>query len=835
MGRCELSALQERISPMFFPGNPVASLVQRDKLWYTVLIRTHFARTKQEDAMRKTLMRKVILTAAALALSLGLTIPGASAAGTGLAGLTWQASPDHETTVSVQERGGSSYLFLPASADLTALTLTFQGDTLTARGDAATAEVTSGQPFDLTALFAAAPSDGRWEVTLTRGAETLGLTVMKSANIGSVYLTSADPAKDREWVEQNKDKNKAKGEILYLRADGSTVYAGDLKQIKGRGNSTWMYPKKPYQIKLEEKFDLLETGEAPESTWVLLANYCDPTLLHNTITFDLARTLGMAYTPNCAPVDLYYDGEYRGNYLLCEKTEVGEGRVDIHDLEGDIEDANPQVEDLDDCAVARGVTPDGNPCQYVTGLTPPADFSGGYLLELDHADRAQAEKSWFTTSDGCYVVIKSPEYAPKEVVDYISGIYQDFETAVVNGGTHPATGKAYTEYVDLESLAQCYLMLELAQNIDAFKTSTYFYKPAGEDKLYAGPLWDFDLAYGSYLYDYKLDITETAARQTRMSWYLWTIPSFRDAVKEEYQQVTTLLEGTLLAQSPEIDTGNLRSLVGYGQELAASQGMDHLLWPATTPKGYDTALAELESFLRQRHSWLYDQTMDWIAQGEYVEPFRDVTVRDWYADAVRYVLEHDLMTGVSGDRFAPNTTLTRAMVVTVLHRMAGEPAPSAPAAFVDVPAGQWYSDAVAWAAQAGIAQGFDGLFRPDDQITRQEMVTLIHRYDQSLSPAIGDSYVNIIPVPEPGDILPEMPEIPLPEVPELTPALPDWILGTEKTYTDLDQVADWAVEPFVWAIENGIITGNSDGTLNPQGSALRCQFAAVIQRYHETM
>ena len=142
---------------------------------------------------------------------------------------------------------------------------------------------------------------------------------------------------------------------------------------------------------------------------------------------------------------------------------------------------------------------------------------------------------------------------------------------------------------------------------------------------------------------------------------------------------------------------------------------------------------------------------------------------------------------------------------------------------------------MAWAAQAGIAQGFDGLFRPDDQITRQEMVTLIHRYDQSLSPAIGDSYVNIIPVPEPGDILPEMPEIPLPEVPELTPALPDWILGTEKTYTDLDQVADWAVEPFVWAIENGIITGNSDGTLNPQGSALRCQFAAVIQRYHEIM
>ncbi|MBR5533442.1 MAG: CotH kinase family protein [Ruminiclostridium sp.] len=787
--------------------------------------------------MKKTLLRRVVLTTAALALSLGMTITGASAAGNGLEDLTWQASPDHETAVSIQQKNGNHYLFLPSSADLTALSLTFSGDPLVVSGSASSIQVSSGQPFDLTALFAKPPADGRWSATLSQGRNRLSVTVMVSANIGSVYLTSADPVKDREWVEQNKDKNKAKGEILYLRADGSTVYAGDLKQIKGRGNSTWSYPKKPYQIKLDEKFDLLEAGESPESTWILLANYCDPTLLHNTITFDLAQAMDMTYTHNSKPVDLYYDGEYRGSYLLCEKTEVGEGRVAVEDLEGNIEDVNPQVEDMDDLSVAYGTNASGNRYQYVTGLASPEDLSGGYLLELDHADRAKAEKSWFTTDTGCYVVVKSPEYAPKETIEYISEFYQAFETAVVNGGTHPVTGKDYTEYVDLDSLAQCYLMFELTQNIDAFKTSTYFYKPAGEDKLYAGPLWDFDLAYGSYLYDYKLDTTETTARQTKMSWYLWTIPSFRDAVKEQYQEMATLIEETLLSQAPDAQTGELKSLAGYQQELSASQAMNHVLWPTTTPTGYATALADLESFLVRRHDWLYSEAMNWITQEEYVQPYRDVTRYDWYGDAVEYVTLQGLMNGVSETCFDPQNTLTRAMAVTVLYRIVGEPAPSAPAGFTDVPADQWYSNAVAWAAEQGISQGFEGLFRPNDKVTREELVTLLYRFEHMEEPqprTVVNNEMNIIPVPEPEVPTPSLPEIPELPADPITPSFPDWIQGT-GSFTDLGLISDWAVAPFIWAIETGIITGNSDGTLNPQGNALRCQFAAMIQRYHQTI
>lgn len=775
--------------------------------------------------MRKPLFKKVILTAAALALSLGLTVTGASAAGSGLSGLTWQASPDHETTVSIQQEKGTNYLFLPSSADLTALRLSFSGKAVTVAGTVDRAEVASGQPFDLTALFDQPPADGCWKVTLVQGRQTLAVTVMQSANIGSVYLTSADPEKDREWVEQDKDKNKAKGEILYLRADGSAVYAGELKQIKGRGNSTWAYPKKPYQIKLDEKVDLLEEGEAPESTWILLANYCDETLIHNLLTYDLAQDFGLAFTPNCTPVDLYYDGEYRGNYLLCEKTEVGNGRVDIHDLEGDIEDANPAVEDLDDCETALGTNASGNSYQYVTGLTTPKDISGGYLLEMDFRDRALAEKSWFSTTAGCYLVSKSPEYLPQEAMEYISEYYQAFEDAVMNGGTHPKTGKDYTEYMDLDSLAKCFLMLELSQDGDAFQSSTYFYKPAGQETLYAGPLWDFDSSYGSYYKDFA--VTDMVAGATTLGRALLAIPSFREALLACCEEL-----------SPLVETAG-EDVAAQGETLSASQAMDHILWPATTPGSYPEAIGNLQAFLAQRNGWLGQRMESWadgIAPSDFLV---DVKESDWFAPNVDYVLEHGLMNGMSQTHFAPNTTLTRAMAVTVLYRMAGEPEVPDEAMFLDVDPGQWYGDAVGWAARMGVAQGYADHFRPNDKITRQELVALLYRYEHLEAPQVRAGEMDLIPEPGP-ELEPSYPEIVLPEEvpeptwPDLPTTLPDWILGA-GTYTDLDLIADWAVEPFVWAIETGIITGNSDGTLNPQGKALRCQFAAMIQRYHQAI
>lgn len=729
--------------------------------------------------MKTHCIRPLFLT---LFLTLLLAVLPASAAGEALGELTWQAGP--ETAVGTQSVEGETWLFLPAHADLTDLALTFSGGAITLSHGDRSAVIESGEPFDLAALFDGDPGDGVWTVDLARAEDRLTLHIMVSEHLRSLYLTSADPDKDRTWVEESKD-NKAKGEAVLLRADGSTVYAGGLKQIKGRGNSTWDYPKKPYQIKLSERSDLLEAGETPNATWVLLANYCDETLLHNTLTYDLAGKLGLAFTPHCAPVDLYYDGEYRGSYLLSEKTEVGDGRVEIDDLEEAILQANPGVEDPDSLPTATGQTAAGNRYQYTEGLTAP-ETPLGCLLEMDFPDRAQEERSWFTTAAGQYLVVKSPESAPQAAMEEVIALWQSFENALDHGGRDPVTGKDYTQRMDLESLAKCYLMLELSQDGDAFQSSTYFYRPAGSELFFAGPLWDFDSAYGSY--STPADVTALLAGRTGFGRRLLAIPSFRAAVQAAYRDLYPLVEEALQTDLP-----------AFAGDLAASQAMNQVLWPESAPADYAAAVEDFSAFLSRRNTWLYGEVMRWTEDTTIPVGFADVAADVWYADAVGYMADRGLMNGVSEVYFAPNGVMTRAMAVTVLWRMAGEPEPETAGSFSDVAAGSWFEKAVAWGRETGVVQGFpDGTFRPNRTVTRQELVALFYRCAQA----------------DGADLTP--------------PPIPD-------TFRDRDQVPDWAAEACGWAIDRGILTGDDTGALTPAAPALRCEGAALFQRFHQNL
>lgn len=718
---------------------------------------------------------------AALVLTLGLAVVPAAAAGPDLTDLTWQAAPGQ--TVSTQPVAGETWLFLPAHADLTALALTFDGGPLTVTGPAGSAAVTSGAAFDCTALFAGVPTDGVWTLSLARGGETATLHLMQSANLRALYLTSADPAKGRAWVEQSKD-NKAKGTALLLRADGSVVYDGDLKQIKGRGNSTWDYAKKPYQIKLTEKTDLLETGEAPASTWVLLANYCDETLLHNRLTYALAQGLGLAYTPNSVPVDLYYDGEYRGSYQLSEKTEVGESRVDIGDLEGAIEAANPAVEDFDALPTALGTTDAGSPYQYVTGLTAPEGVQGGFLLEMDFAQRATAEKSWFTTADGRYLVVKAPEYLPQSLLAMVCARWQALEEALDRAALDPASADL-ADHLDLDALARCYLLLELSQDGDAFQSSTFFYLPEDGSKFYAGPLWDFDSAYGS-----GAAVAENAfvAGQTTFGRKLLAAPAVRAAIQEAWEDLAPLTEQAAAQWLP-----------AWTAELSASRAMDRVLWPETAEGTFSAAVADLGTFLTQRSRWLGAEVRSWTEDTVFPAGFADVSETAWYAGAVDYVAAKGLMEGTSQVHFSPDGSMTRAMVVTVLWRMAGSPEAAGETPFSDVTGSSWYGPAIAWATAAGLADGYpDGTFRPDQPVTRQELVVLFARWVQSQ----GDG-LETAPIP--------------------------------GTFPDRDQVPAWAEKAFGWAIQAGVLTGDEKGRLTPQATATRCQAAALFQRLHQSL
>lgn len=437
--------------------------------------------------------------------------------------------------ITLTEKGGVKYLFLPASADLTKLSLTVtttpESDKVLLAGDKGTAYLQG--TVDLTAV-AAANADGYREITASvgKGKQPLTFRVMQASAIPTMYLTSSDAAQGRDWVDASKS-NAATGTMNLIGADGAPVYSGELKQIKARGNSTFTYtPKKSYQIKLAEPSDLLGKQEQVK-TWVLLASYFDATQMHDKLIKDLAAELGLAYTASCDWVNLYYDGEYRGVYLLSEKNSVGATSVAITDMEQAYEQLNEGYGT--DMTTALAKNSYGQQYQYTKDLKEPENITGGYLIELNH--EMWDEVSGFKTRQGVAFNVKSPEWCGDSAMKYISEYYQAFEDAVyatddtgAYTGYNTGTGKYFYEYVDMASLVKVFLLQELALNCDGFISSVYFYKDA-DGIMYAGPIWDQDMTFGTgwnktngaEIVDYHY-LAEALIR----------IPAFEAAVKEYY-------------------------------------------------------------------------------------------------------------------------------------------------------------------------------------------------------------------------------------------------------------------------------------------------------------
>lgn len=437
--------------------------------------------------------------------------------------------------ITLTENDGAKYLFLPASADLTKLSLTVtttpESDKVLLTGDKGTAYLQG--TVDLTAV-AAANADGYREITASvgKGKQPLTFRVMQASAIPTMYLTSSDAAQGRDWVDASKS-NAATGTMNLIGADGAPVYSGELKQIKARGNSTFTYtPKKSYQIKLAEPSDLLGKQEQVK-TWVLLASYFDATQMHDKLIKDLAAELGLAYTASCDWVNLYYDGEYRGVYLLSEKNSVGETSVAITDMEQAYEQLNGGYGT--DMTTARAENSYGQQYQYTKDLKEPENITGGYLIELNHD--MWDEASGFKTRQGVAFNVKSPEWCGDSAMKYISEYYQAFEDAVyatddtgAYTGYNTGTGKYFYDYVDMASLVKVFLLQELALNCDGFISSVYFYKDA-DGMMYAGPIWDQDMTFGT---GWNKTNGAEIVDYHYLAKALIQIPAFEAAVKEYY-------------------------------------------------------------------------------------------------------------------------------------------------------------------------------------------------------------------------------------------------------------------------------------------------------------
>ncbi len=180
-------------------------------------------------------------------------------------------------------------------------------------------------------------------------------------------------------------------------------------------------------------------------------------------------------------------------------------------------------------------------------------------------------------------------------------------------------------------------------------------------------------------------------------------------------------------------------------------------------------------------------------------PFTDVAESDWFHDAVRYVYENGLMDGVGDNLFAPNSQTTRAQLVTILHRLEGEPAVTGQSAFTDVEADTWYTAAVTWAAANGIVNGIsETQFAPGNNITREQLATILYRYAQAKGYDVSAS-ADLSGFPDAGDI------------------------------------QSYATQALSWAVAEGLLQGFEDDTLRPQGNATRAQIATILMRFCQTV
>ena len=175
--------------------------------------------------------------------------------------------------------------------------------------------------------------------------------------------------------------------------------------------------------------------------------------------------------------------------------------------------------------------------------------------------------------------------------------------------------------------------------------------------------------------------------------------------------------------------------------------------------------------------------------------YSDVTTDDWFYEAVVYVSENGLMEGTGENKFSPNVSMSRAMLVTVLYRLDGSPEVSGEIPFPDVGSGKWYSDAILWASENNIIEGYsNGNFGINDLVTREQAVVILHRYAK---------------------------------MKELDISVTDDLSG----YTDIDTVSDWALEAINWAIAEGIIQGRNAVSIAPKGTSSRAEVATILMRY----
>ena len=328
-------------------------------------------------------------------------------------------------------------------------------------------------------------------------------------------------------------------------------------KIRGRGNSTWEFPKKPFQMKLDDKGEFL--GMPNDKKWLFLAEYADKTMLRNKIAYEMGYISNLDWTPQARFAEVFINGEYNGTYNVTQKVEESDNRVALGDT--------------------------------------------GYLLELDQLERLDLDDVYFesTATDKFIVNIKEPslEYDSEEY-SYIVNLIGNFESALF-GANFTSESNGYRQYIDIDSFVDWFLISEITKNVDSMFFSSIYLNVIPEERIKMGPLWDFDLAFGNV--DYADSRYPEGWWVKYNPWYerLFQDPYFVAKVKERFEYFNN--NQNLIID--KIDTYSAQLKWAQEENDNKWQTMGVFVWP--NPVVFDTYQEEVDSM----KSW-YSARMSWL-------------------------------------------------------------------------------------------------------------------------------------------------------------------------------------------------------------------------------
>ena len=375
------------------------------------------------------------------------------------------------------------------------------------------------------------------------------ITFVKSSKTAALFVDTQTGTLNR--LHQRKE-NREDARVTLVKSDGMVDYADETDgQIGGRGNTTWVHAKKPYNLRLFSPAPLLNMASA--RNYVLLSNPMDMSNLRNKIVLDFAGKTKLPYTPRCEFVDLYLNGNYRGLYLLTEKIDGAEGKPDL------------------------------------------ASSTDGLLFEVGY--NVAPTPPYFTTKMKRTCSVSYPKRLTEERMNDAAEKVQSIEDAFKNGTEIPAV-------FDLDSAVRRFLIDTIFVNSDGDRVSSFYFLRGG--RIYSGPVWDCDLSLGCALDEWTVALQNPEKLEITGSWYplFYKHPVFNARLRDLYASEFRPLLGDLLTRDfEETKTG-----------AAESNRLNSIRWHRTyegqnqrlcnPPQNREEDIAYIRDFLEKRVKFL---------------------------------------------------------------------------------------------------------------------------------------------------------------------------------------------------------------------------------------